>query len=87
VESSCELGNEPSGSIKCWELPSGCTTYGLSRGTQLQELVSYLDSYWWSIDKEFWKICFSAKSNHIYLSLDLVRINEELLERKVAAPV
>jgi hypothetical protein len=20
VESSCELGNEPSGSIKCWEL-------------------------------------------------------------------
>jgi hypothetical protein len=33
--SSCELGNEPSGSIKCWELPSGCTTCGLSNGTQL----------------------------------------------------
>jgi hypothetical protein len=25
VESSCKLGNEPSGSIKCWELPNGCT--------------------------------------------------------------
>jgi hypothetical protein len=34
VESSSELGNEPSGSIKCWELPSGCTTCGLSSGTQ-----------------------------------------------------
>jgi hypothetical protein len=37
VESSCELGNEPSGSIKCWELPSGCTTCGLSSGTQLPQ--------------------------------------------------
>jgi hypothetical protein len=36
---SCELGNEPSGSIKCWELPNGCTTFGLSSGTQLH-LVS-----------------------------------------------
>jgi hypothetical protein len=35
LESSCELGNEPSGSIKCWELPSGCTTCGLSSGTLL----------------------------------------------------
>jgi hypothetical protein len=35
VESSCERGNEPSGYIKCWELPSGCTTCGLSSGTQL----------------------------------------------------
>jgi hypothetical protein len=40
VESSCKLGNESSGSIKCWELPDGCTTSGLSSGTQLQELVS-----------------------------------------------
>jgi hypothetical protein len=23
VESSCKLGNGPSGFIKCWELPSG----------------------------------------------------------------
>jgi hypothetical protein len=38
--SSCELGNEPSGPIKCWELPSGCTTCGLSSGTQLYR-VSY----------------------------------------------
>jgi hypothetical protein len=41
VESSCELGNEPSGSIKCWELPSGCTTCGLSSGTQLH-IVGWL---------------------------------------------
>jgi hypothetical protein len=41
VESSCELGNEPSGSIKCWKLLSGCTTCGLSSGTQLHR-VSYL---------------------------------------------
>jgi hypothetical protein len=44
VESSCELGNEPSGSIKCWELPRGCTTCGLSSGTQLNR-VSYLLNY------------------------------------------
>jgi hypothetical protein len=42
-ESSCERGNEPSGSIKCWELPSGCTSSGLSSGTQLHR-VSYLVS-------------------------------------------
>jgi hypothetical protein len=43
VESSCELGNEPSGSIKCWELPSGCTSCALSCGTQLNRvsLVSF----------------------------------------------
>jgi hypothetical protein len=39
VESSCELGNEPSGSIKCRELPNGCTTRGLSSGTQLHCLL------------------------------------------------
>jgi hypothetical protein len=44
VESSCELSNEPSGSMKCWELPSGWTTCGLSSGTQLHR-VSYLVSY------------------------------------------
>jgi hypothetical protein len=44
VESSCELGNELSGSIKCWELPSGCTTCGLSSGTQLHR-VSYVCIY------------------------------------------
>jgi hypothetical protein len=38
VESYCELGNEPSGSIKCWELPSGCTSCGLSGGTQLHRV-------------------------------------------------
>jgi hypothetical protein len=34
----CKLGNEPSGSIKCWELPNGCTTCGLSSGTQLHRV-------------------------------------------------
>jgi hypothetical protein len=38
VESSCELGNEHFGSIKCWELPSGCTSCGLSSGTQLNKV-------------------------------------------------
>jgi hypothetical protein len=41
VESSCELGNRTSGSIKCWELPSGCATCGLSSGTEFHR-VSYL---------------------------------------------
>jgi hypothetical protein len=36
--SSCKLSNEPSGSIKCWELPNGCTTCGLSSGTQLDRV-------------------------------------------------
>jgi hypothetical protein len=38
VESSCELGNEPLGSIKCWELPIGSTTCGLSSGIQLHRV-------------------------------------------------
>jgi hypothetical protein len=41
VESFCKLGNEHSGSIKCWELPNGCTTCGHSSGTQLHR-VSYV---------------------------------------------
>jgi hypothetical protein len=36
-----KLGNEPSGSIKCWELPNGCTIYGLPCGTRLH-IVSLL---------------------------------------------
>jgi hypothetical protein len=40
VESSCERGNEPSGSIKCWELPSGSITCGLSSGTHLHRVSS-----------------------------------------------
>jgi hypothetical protein len=46
VESSCELGNEPSGSIKYWALSSGCTTCGLSSGNHLHR-VSYL--YMWQV--------------------------------------
>jgi hypothetical protein len=41
VESSCERGNELSGSIKCWELPSGCKTCGLS-SYRISSLVSGL---------------------------------------------
>jgi hypothetical protein len=40
VESSCECGTEPSGSIKSWKLLSGYTTEGLSSNSQLQR-VSY----------------------------------------------
>jgi hypothetical protein len=40
MESSCVLGNEHSGSIKCWELPNDCTTCDLSSGTHLHR-VSY----------------------------------------------
>jgi hypothetical protein len=42
VESSCERGNEPSGSINAGKLPSGCTSCGLSSGTQLHR-VSYFN--------------------------------------------
>jgi hypothetical protein len=49
VESSCELGNEPSGSIKCWELPKGCTTCGLSSGTQLHRVSCLLQRYDWVV--------------------------------------
>jgi hypothetical protein len=38
VEGSCKLGNEPSGSIKCWALPNGCTSCGLSCGTRLHRV-------------------------------------------------
>jgi hypothetical protein len=41
VKNSYELGNETSGSIKCWELPSGCAIRGLSRGTQLHRVIQY----------------------------------------------
>jgi hypothetical protein len=49
MESSCEPGNETSGSIKCWELPSGCTTCDLSSGTQLHTVG--------------WSVCY-AQSRH-----------------------
>jgi hypothetical protein len=34
VESSCEFGIEPSGSMKCWETTSGLTSSGLSSSAQ-----------------------------------------------------
>jgi hypothetical protein len=41
VDSSCEFGIEPSGSIKCWELSSIQTTRDVSSSAQLHG-VSYL---------------------------------------------
>jgi hypothetical protein len=38
VESSCEYGNEPSGSIKCWEAIECFTTGGLSSNVQLHRV-------------------------------------------------
>jgi hypothetical protein len=35
VEGSCEFINEPSVSVKCWKLLSGCTTGDLSSSAQL----------------------------------------------------
>jgi hypothetical protein len=45
VEGSCEHGNEPSGSINCWEFLSNCTPGGFSRRAQFHE-VSYLFTAW-----------------------------------------
>jgi hypothetical protein len=102
VESSCELGNEPSGSIKCWELPSGCTTCGLSSCSQphtvsllfggniyLCGLVVAVPGYrsrGLGFDYRRYQRCCEV------LGLErgpftLVRIIEELLERNVAPPV
>jgi hypothetical protein len=39
VESSCELGNEPSGSIKCWEVLEWLHNWG---SVQLYR-ISYVD--------------------------------------------
>jgi hypothetical protein len=52
VESSCKLGNEPLGSIKCWELQNDCTTCGLSSGTQLHRVsYSILDMAFVTVNK------------------------------------
>jgi hypothetical protein len=34
----CKLSYEPSGSMKCWKLPSSCTSCGLLSGTQLHRV-------------------------------------------------
>jgi hypothetical protein len=40
--SSCEQGEEPSGSIKCWEVLKSCTTGGFLRRAQLHEVIFLL---------------------------------------------
>jgi hypothetical protein len=42
VEGSCAHGNEPSGSIKCWEVLENfsCTIGRLSRRAELHDLAS-----------------------------------------------
>jgi hypothetical protein len=54
MESSCELGNELSGSIKCWELPSGCISCGLLSGTQLHRVSKLVSVYYHSITHSFY---------------------------------
>jgi hypothetical protein len=56
VESSCEFGNETSGSIKCWGLSSGLTTGELSGSPQLYivNLVSI-----WKKEKFLHWICIN----------------------------
>jgi hypothetical protein len=51
VEGSCEHGNEFSGSIKCWELLTICTTGGISRRAQLHGANSDVGIL---IDNEAW---------------------------------
>jgi hypothetical protein len=42
VDSSCEFGIEPSGSINCWESIECPNKGGLSSGAQLHRVGSYL---------------------------------------------
>jgi hypothetical protein len=63
--SSCKLGNEPSGSIKCWELPNGCTTFGLPSGTRLCR-VSYEPSLLTITAAICWPIGSCNGVPHIY---------------------
>jgi hypothetical protein len=44
VESSCEFGIEPTGSMKCWETTEWLTSSGHSISVQLQ-LVIYIYIY------------------------------------------
>jgi hypothetical protein len=44
VESFCEFGIEPSGSINAWKLSSGLATVGFSSSAELQR-VSYTVTY------------------------------------------
>jgi hypothetical protein len=44
VEGSCELGNEPSGSIKFWELPVAAQVVASRAVLSSTELVSYVSS-------------------------------------------
>jgi hypothetical protein len=59
VEGSCEHGNEPSGSIKCWKFLSSCTVGGFSRRAQLHE-VSLLNL--------FIALRYTSTSNAYYFS-------------------
>jgi hypothetical protein len=45
MEGSCEHGNEPSGSIKCWDyFLSGCAIGSFSRTAQLHHHMTILSS-------------------------------------------
>jgi hypothetical protein len=42
MEGSCEQGNEPPGSLKCWEL-SNCAPSGFSIRAELHEVYLVID--------------------------------------------
>jgi hypothetical protein len=46
MKSSCEFGNEPSGSIKCWETICVLTTGGLSCSVQLYKVSKLVSTRW-----------------------------------------
>jgi hypothetical protein len=69
VEGSCKLGNELSGSIKCWELPNGCIACGLSSGTQLHRVSQSHKN----TEYEAGKI-FRLKAYHLLLLFIYLRI-------------
>jgi hypothetical protein len=76
VEGSCKLGNEPSGSIKCWKLPNGCTTCGLSCGTRLH-IVS------WVVPK-----LINISQQHIEFFLGIRQeATQEAVDKQTAIPV
>jgi hypothetical protein len=67
VEDSCEHGNEPLCSIKCWEILKCCATGGFSRRPQLHE-VSYLVSQF---------VSFVTKKGSVFFIINKAFYNAE----------
>jgi hypothetical protein len=75
VESSCKLGNEPSGSIKCWETTEWLhNLWPLERDSAPQSwLVSYIlfYIYCYYIGHCFIQICYEALDLNLTLGIFL----------------